>query len=176
MTDMTASAKPPSKVRKSKELLGLSCRIPRLRRRLGRCYELSYLGLLADAEWTLVHGSLRGPESQGGWVGHAWLHRKSDQMIFDPAQDLLLSRFDFQLKHRQKTHCEYSRMQAMLFATHFGHYGPWHSLVSESEFERLMEGFRKEEASLIASMATPKTELELYGTLGKEGFLRALGA
>lgn len=162
-------------IRKPSGVLALRCRVPRLRKRLGRCYELSCLGVQADDGWTLIHGSLKGPESLGGWVGHAWLHRESDQMIFDPAQDILLPRYEYQLKHRQRVHCEYTKFEAAFFASHFGHYGPWHSLVTEAEFERLMKEATDEEARIVEQLAQPQTERDFYGQIGKGGYLKHYG-
>lgn len=48
-----------------------TCRIPRLRKREGRCYELGLRGCLQAPEWKLVHGTCNG--HNGTRIGHAWL-------------------------------------------------------------------------------------------------------
>lgn len=164
-----------SKLQKPPDVLALRCRVPKLKKRLGRCYELSYLGVLADDDWTLVHGALKGPESLGGWVSHAWLLRESDQMVFDPAQDILLPKFEYQLKHRQRVDAEYSKFQAMAFAVHFGHYGPWHPLVAQAEIKRLLKEAAHLEQRAEAQKSQPSTVRAFYGQMGKAGFLRLYG-
>jgi hypothetical protein len=46
-------------------------RVPRLRKREGRCYELALRGCLKASEWELVHGECI--DKFGNRIGHAWL-------------------------------------------------------------------------------------------------------
>lgn len=61
-------------------------RIPRLRKRSGRCYELALRGLQLDNDqpWLLVHGEVdMGPS--GPRMGHAWL--RLGEWVYDPVLD-----------------------------------------------------------------------------------------
>lgn len=157
------------------DVLTLKCRVPRLRKRLGRCYELSYEGVIRDSEWTLVHGALKGPPELGGWVAHAWLLRESDKMVFDPAQDKLLPKFEYQLRHKPRVYAEYSLFEAMTFACHFGHPGPWHELLSDAEFARLTAEANEAERRFKEEKLKPMSERDFYGEQGKDGYLASNG-
>lgn len=161
---------------KDRDVIGLKCRIPRLRKRLGRCYELSYEGLCRDPDWTLVHGALKGAPELGGWVSHAWLLKESDQMIFDPAQDRLFAKYEYQLRHKPKVYAEYNLFEAMCFVAHFKHSGPWHDLASDEEFSKLIYEAVEAKRRYIEALATPDSESDWYGEIGKEGYLRIYGA
>lgn len=45
-------------------------RLPRIRKRAHRCYELAGRGQQRDPSWTLVHGTLES------CIGHAWLEKE----------------------------------------------------------------------------------------------------
>ncbi|ABM39952.1 hypothetical protein [Polaromonas naphthalenivorans] len=100
----------------------LTCRLPRLRNRTGRCYELAYRGCCQGNKWTVIHGETIGPHGIGR-MGHAWL--ENNGWVYDPVLDrtmhsdvyvllvgvLVFKRFTVWEMHNEAAKC--------------GHYGPW---------------------------------------------------
>jgi len=96
-------------------------RRPRLRNRVGRCYELSGAAALDHHDWALVHGTVRGRD--GGPIGHAWIER--DGWIYDATTDEAMH---VDLFHRKFAAVEQGRWVgegvAAMVRRH-GHWGPW---------------------------------------------------
>jgi hypothetical protein len=100
----------------------LTCRLPGLNHRTGRCYELAYRGCSQGNEWTVVHGETIGPLGIAR-MGHAWL--ENNGWVYDPVLDqtmrsdayaklvraVVLKRFTVLKMHNEAAKC--------------GHYGPW---------------------------------------------------
>lgn len=97
------------------------CRLPRLRTRNGRCYELAYLGAERarehGEEWLIVHGRWYG-------VGHAWLARGGQ--LFCPTTDRVYSEADYLASHYAEPIITYTFTDAARTVCESGHYGPWH--------------------------------------------------
>jgi hypothetical protein len=98
------------------------CRIPRLRFRARRCYELAYLGAMRahehGEEWRIVHGVW----SEYGF-GHAWLVK--DGTTFCPTSDRAFSEQEYRETHHAEPRIIYTREQAARLASEHGHFGPW---------------------------------------------------
>jgi hypothetical protein len=62
----------------------LTCRLPKLLNRTGRCYELAYRGCCQGNDWTVIHGETIGPRGIGR-MGHAWL--ENNGWVYDPVLD-----------------------------------------------------------------------------------------
>jgi hypothetical protein len=100
----------------------LTCRLPNLLTRTGRCYELAYRGCSQGNDWTVIHGETIGPRGFGR-MGHAWLENSG--WVYDPVLDrtmrsdayamlvqaVVLKRFTVWEMHNEAAKC--------------GHYGPW---------------------------------------------------
>ena len=99
------------------------CRVPRLRKRAGRCYELSFRGILQAHDWVVVHGTCNGPPGVGT-IGHAWLER--DGMVFCPSADKSFQLHEFIRTHSAVGIARYSFADACAMVGEFRHYGPWH--------------------------------------------------
>lgn len=110
-------------------MVHLACRIPRLRKRAGRCYELALRGVLRAAEleeeWTLVHGTCRG--IAGSTIGHAWLERGA--MVYDPVCDQQFTFEDYATTYGALSIVRYSSPEAAMALLTAGHYGPWDPLA-----------------------------------------------
>lgn len=96
------------------------CRLPRVKDRRGRCYELAYKGVMRAPSWTLVHGCF---ECDGARLGHAWLLR--DGEIFCPTFDRVFDESEYYAKHHTVPLVTYTVMEAVRFAVIHKHYGPW---------------------------------------------------
>lgn len=119
-------------------LMALKCRIPGLRKRGGRAHELAWEGQKQDHAWTLVHGALRKTPEGYQVASHAWLVHEASQMVYDPVVDLLTTQADYRQKFQPLPAAQYTFFEALYFAAHFGHMGPWHGLVSAEEFSKLI--------------------------------------
>ena len=100
----------------------VTCRIPRLRIRHGRCYELAYEGCIKAHEWVLIHGEVNGPHGINR-MGHAWL--ESDGLIYDPVLDIALPRAIYIQKCNGIEFNRYTIKEAAQQVIQSGHYGPW---------------------------------------------------
>lgn len=114
------TALPPMSEAKSKP--ALTCRLPRVRKRIGRCYELAYRGQAVGTEWALVHGEVAGPPDIGR-IGHAWL--EFDGWVYCAVLDAAMPRAEFYRKYGATPHVTYGRHAAATLASQFRHYGPW---------------------------------------------------
>jgi len=106
-----------------------ACRIPRLRKRAGRCYELALRGVLRGAregeEWTLVHGTCRG--IAGSTVGHTWLERGG--VVYDPVRDQQFTAEEYATTYGAASVVRYSSREAATAGGMAGNYGPWEPLA-----------------------------------------------
>lgn len=102
-----------------------TCRLPRLRIRGGRCFELAYLGATRahdhGEEWLIVHGRWYG-------VGHAWLAR--GEQVFCPTTDRIYFEADFLASHDAEQVITYTFAEAASLICKHRHYGPWVDLES----------------------------------------------
>lgn len=87
----------------------------------GRCYEIAYLTLLANPEWQLIHGKIRGPS--GAMISYAWL--EFDEMVYDAGLDTEMTVRDFAEQYSASSTSIYSAQEATRAAMKSGHYGPW---------------------------------------------------
>ena len=99
-----------------------TCRIPRLRKREGRCYELALRGCLKASEWELVHGECI--DKFGNRIGHAWL--EFDGEAYCPVLDNCMASVFFYKKLQATTITRYSMIEALIMHLHHQHAGPWH--------------------------------------------------
>src|SRR5690242_19499188 len=90
-----------------------SPRVPGIKKRAKRCYELSYLGLQRAPQWTLVHGCLMED------VSHAWL--ELGDLIYDGVFD----QFFHKAQYPGQPNRWYTLRRAQLQMITHGHYGPW---------------------------------------------------
>jgi len=100
----------------------LTCRLPRIRKRIGRCYELAYLGQEVGTEWVLVHGEAAGPPKIGR-IGHSWL--EFDGWVYCAVLDEAMPRAEFYRKYGAIPQATYGRRAAAALVAQFGHFGPW---------------------------------------------------
>jgi hypothetical protein len=99
----------------------LSCRLPGLNHRTGRCYELAYRGCSQGNEWTVVHGEI-GPLGIAR-MGHAWL--ENNGWVYDPVLDRTM-RFDaYILLVGAVVYKRFTVSDMHNEAAKSGHYGPW---------------------------------------------------
>lgn len=100
----------------------LTCRNPRLRKRHGRCYELSFIGCREAPEWTLIHGEVIGPGGIGRMT-HAWL--ELDGWVYDPVLDMAERTSDYVNKFYAVVLSRYTFMEANAEILKSRHFGPW---------------------------------------------------
>lgn len=100
----------------------LTCRLPRVRKRIARCYELSYEGCQLGREWTLVHGEVNG-RPHIGRIGHAWL--ELDGWVYDVVGDEVMLGEAYILKFGAQSSQKYTFREAITELLKYGHYGPW---------------------------------------------------
>ena len=100
----------------------LTCRNPRLRKRDGRCYELSFVGCREAPEWTLIHGEVIGPGGIGR-MGHAWLELNG--WVYDPVLDCAKTTDDYADVFCAFVFKRYTFMEANAEVCKTGHFGPW---------------------------------------------------
>ena len=98
-----------------------TCRIPRLRKREGRCYELAIRGCLQATEWKLVHGER--PGHNGTRIGHAWL--EFDNVAYCPVLDLCMPIPMFEKRLRAIAHARYTTDEVLFMKMRHRHMGPW---------------------------------------------------
>ena len=107
-------------------------RLPRIRKRTHRCYELCGLGMLNDGVegWTLAHGGLLMPIASGEMleIAHAWLVAP-DGTIYDAVVDAI------QTGDSYRPDRTYTQMQAAMLMSSTGHFGPWDERISWFEDE-----------------------------------------
>ena len=96
----------------------------RARKRVGRCFELSFAVLMDHEDWTLVHGIVNGPPDECPRTCHAWLER--DGQVFDPVSDELSPSLRYRIRFDALAVARYSAHQAGGLALETRHYGPWH--------------------------------------------------
>jgi hypothetical protein len=100
----------------------LTCRIPSISDRAGRCFELSGSGCLqAGGTWTLIHGEVDLDVNTR--MAHAWLERKG--WVYDPVLDQTVPR-DVYVKHVNAiVFRRFNVREASKQMLNSGHYGPW---------------------------------------------------
>ena len=98
-----------------------TCRIPRLRKREGRCYELALRGCLQAPEWELVHGECNG--HNGTRIGHAWL--ELDGEAYCPVLDLCIPIPIFEKRLQAIAHVRYTADEVLFMKLRHRHMGPW---------------------------------------------------
>ena len=98
-----------------------TCRIPRLRKREGRCYELALRGCLQAPEWELIHGECNG--HNGTRIGHAWL--EFDGEAYCPVLDECLPIPVFVSRLGATEHVRYTADEALFMKLRHWHMGPW---------------------------------------------------
>jgi hypothetical protein len=102
----------------------LSCRLPRIRNRKGRCYELAAMGCFVPGPgWVLVHGEVNGPPPTVGRIGHAWL--ELDGLVYDPVLDQAIGQDVYTAKFSAIPVTRYTSVEAANQIATRGHYGPW---------------------------------------------------
>jgi hypothetical protein len=103
-------------------LIDIDCRLPRIRKRDGRCYELSYAGQLQAPSWILVHGYVA--HAHGVECGHAWLER--DGLVYDAVLDELMPASVYKADVCATELKRYTFVKAASEMLRTGHSGPWH--------------------------------------------------
>src|SRR6516225_1567550 len=97
--------------------------LARVRKRHGRCYELTARAMISEPEsdsWMLVHGGLGG-----GWFHHAWIEL-DDGRIYDPSFNDYTPADQYATKRRAVADHRYSRTEVCaLLGTTPNYYGPW---------------------------------------------------
>lgn len=102
-----------------------TCRIKRIRKREGRCYELAMRGCLQAPEWELVHGECNS-RAGSGKIGHAWL--EFDGEAYCPVLDTAMPTGEFLRTLGARSHARYPSEEAAVLLLRSGHYGPWDEL------------------------------------------------
>lgn len=111
------------------------CRIPRLRSRIGRCYELAARGVLQGKGWTLIHGEVDSGRP-GLRIGHAWLERGDE--VFCSESDRVIPADVWQRQRRPEVFARYQPKDLAALYARYGHNGPWHDDdVDEGSFTAL---------------------------------------
>lgn len=109
------------------------CRVPRIRNRRGRCYELAFKGVIQAPQWQLVHGYF---DCQRVRLGHAWLLHQGK--IFCPTLDRVFDEAAYYAEHQTVPLVTYTVHQAAKLVIEHKHYGPWEHegslLVSEDRW------------------------------------------
>jgi hypothetical protein len=100
----------------------IDCRLPRVRKRIGRCYELSYAGLLQAPSWILVHGYVA--HAREVECGHAWLER--DGLVYDAVLDELMPASVYRAHVCATELKRYTSVEAAREMLRTGHSGAWH--------------------------------------------------
>lgn len=81
-----------------------TCRIKRIRKRVGRCYELAMRGCMQAPEWELIHGEC--DVCSGGRIGHAWL--EFDGEAYCPVLDKVMPAGEFVRRLDARVQVRYS--------------------------------------------------------------------
>jgi hypothetical protein len=101
--------------------------LKRIRKRLGRCYELAFKVMLDEpgAEtFALVHGYVH---MHGHALGHAWIET-GDGRVYDTGLDRYMPRDEYAAERGAVIERRYTRMKAVQLAADTGNYGgPWHT-------------------------------------------------
>lgn len=110
----------------------LSCRLPRIRKRYTRCYELAFRG------WLQSHGQGDSWELVHGWwgelgCGHAWLEK--GEMVYCPVLDAVFTKDEYRSSHRAIEFRRFVDNEAAKISSAAGHYGPWNPELAISSFE-----------------------------------------
>ena len=100
----------------------LTCRLPGLLNRTGRCYELSYRGCSQGNDWTVIHGETIGPRGIGR-MGHAWL--ENNGWVYDPVLDRTMCSDAYVLLVGAVVFKRFTVLEMHNEAAKCGHYGPW---------------------------------------------------
>jgi hypothetical protein len=100
----------------------LTCRLPGLTHRTGRCYELAYRGCSQGNEWTVVHGETIGPPGILR-MGHAWL--ENNGWVYDPVLDRIMRSDAYVLLVSAVVYKRFTVSEMHNEAAKSGHYGPW---------------------------------------------------
>ena len=108
----------------------LTCRLPRIRKRTTRCYELAYEGCQLGRDWTLVHGIANGAPSRGR-IDHAWL--ELDDWVYDAVLDKAMPHSVYISMFKAQATRKYSFEEAAIQVVKSGHYGPWSEVMPELE-------------------------------------------
>lgn len=106
-----------------------TCRIKRIRKREGRCYELAMRGCLQAPEWELVHGECHG--RSGGEIGHAWL--EFDGEAYCPVLDQCMPIALFVRRLGAVAHARYSAENVRFLRVKYRHEGPWNDAIDSNE-------------------------------------------
>lgn len=102
------------------------CRLPRIKNRAGRCYELACKGLMRAPDWLLVHGRYGHDVS----LGHAWLLREGQ--IFCPTYDRLFEEQLYYAFANAVPEVTYTHVDAAVNIVRQGHYGPWERMADSN--------------------------------------------
>lgn len=100
----------------------LTCRLPNLLTRTGRCYELAYRGCSQGNDWTVIHGETIGPRGFGR-MGHAWL--ENNGWVYDPVLDRTMRSDAYVLLVGTVVYKRFTVWEMHNEAAKSGHYGPW---------------------------------------------------
>jgi hypothetical protein len=97
------------------------CRLPRIRIRTGRCYELAFRGASRAPRWSVVHGHI---VCDGVRIAHAWLLNGGE--VFCPTYDRTFGEAEYLAIHGGVPTVTYTLLEANRLLCLHGHYGPWH--------------------------------------------------
>lgn len=120
------------------ESLVKQVRRPRVRKREGRCFELSgetLFNIGTGSPWLLVHGMIRGELSL---IAHSWLlhpgtvescaanrHTHECGIVYDSVLDSHFSRCQFRELYAAEENAYYCFPELAQMVSRFGHWGPW---------------------------------------------------
>jgi len=96
----------------------------------GRCYQLAFDFLVHTngfGDSFLVHGSIEAvdPETkQSRRIAHAWIETDAGY-VYKPVSSLFMKLEEFENKFQPIRTKSYSKMEAMLLAYKYRHYGLW---------------------------------------------------
>lgn len=105
--------------------LAQSPRLPGIRKRTRRCYELSARGQMRAPDWTLVHGACR--HDLGFEFGHAWLER--DGQVYDAVRDEFMPLAEYLERAGARRIVSYTNIEAVQQMLAQNVYGPWDDRV-----------------------------------------------
>ena len=95
----------------------------RVRKRITRCYELSWMVVMDSPAWVLVHGTCRGPT--GEQIGHAWVETLDGQHVYETMTDRVMCAGEHADYFAALAVHRYLQRQAAEQVVKSGHYGPW---------------------------------------------------
>ena len=99
----------------------------RVRKRLGRCYELAFRIMFEEPgaeKFALVHGHV---STLRGVIGHAWIEI-GDGRVYDPVLDRYVPAEDYIAGLSAVIERRYTKLEAAKIAVHARYYGPWHEI------------------------------------------------